>query len=40
MPTLALIAHDEKKNEIVAFCQRHREQLAKLKLIATEPPEK
>lgn len=35
MPTLALIAHDEKKAEIVAFCQRHREQLSKLKLIAT-----
>lgn len=35
MPTLALIAHDEKKSEIVAFCQRHRAQLANLKLIAT-----
>jgi len=31
MPTLALIAHDEKKEEMVAFCQRHRDQLANLK---------
>ena len=35
MPTLALIAHDEKKDEIVSFCQRHRSKLSTLKLIAT-----
>ena len=35
MPTLALIAHDEKKEEMVAFCQRHRSKLSHLKLIAT-----
>lgn len=35
MPTLALIAHDEKKDEIVAFCLRHRSKLSHLKLIAT-----
>ena len=35
MTTLALIAHDEKKNELVDFCVKHREKLAKLKLIAT-----
>jgi methylglyoxal synthase len=35
MPTLALVAHDQKKDEMVKFCQRHREKLTKLKLIAT-----
>ncbi len=35
MPTIALIAHDDKKNELVAFCERHREQLAALTLCAT-----
>lgn len=35
MPTLALIAHDQKKDELVDFCRRHREQLATLSLIAT-----
>src|SRR5438034_1236636 len=35
MPTLALIAHDQKKDELVDFCRRHREQIAKLTLIAT-----
>jgi methylglyoxal synthase len=35
MPTLALIAHDEKKDEIVSFCQRHHQKLSTLKLIAT-----
>ena len=35
MPTLALIAHDGKKEEMVAFCRQHRSKLAKLKLIAT-----
>jgi len=35
MKTLALIAHDQKKNEMVEFCRRHRAQLARLALIAT-----
>jgi methylglyoxal synthase len=35
MHTLALIAHDEKKQEMVDFCQRHRSKLSRLKLIAT-----
>jgi methylglyoxal synthase len=35
MPTLALVAHDEKKADMVRFCQRHREPLARLSLIAT-----
>lgn len=35
MPTLALIAHDQKKDDLVGFCRRHREQLAALDLIAT-----
>jgi|SRR5947207_1178368 len=29
------IAHDEKKEEMVAFCQRHRSRISRLKLIAT-----
>ncbi len=33
--TLALIAHDRKKDELVAFAARHRELLAKCRLIAT-----
>jgi methylglyoxal synthase len=32
---LALIAHDDKKDEMVAFCHRHRDLLARLTLIAT-----
>lgn len=35
MPTLALIAHDQKKDALVDFCKRHREHLAKLSLMAT-----
>ena len=35
MLTIALIAHDGKKDEIVAFSNRHREQLATVSLIAT-----
>jgi methylglyoxal synthase len=35
MPTLALIAHDQKKDEMVEFCKRHREQLSLLSLLAT-----
>lgn len=33
--TLALIAHDRKKDELVAFCERHRATLASFELIAT-----
>ena len=33
--TLALIAHDEKKREMVEFALRHGETLAKLRLVAT-----
>jgi methylglyoxal synthase len=32
---VALIAHDEKKDELVLFALRHREALARLSLIAT-----
>ena len=32
---LALIAHDQKKDDMQAFCQRHRDTLAKFELIAT-----
>ncbi|HEX6291489.1 MAG TPA: methylglyoxal synthase [Herpetosiphonaceae bacterium] len=33
--TLALIAHDRRKDEMQAFCQRHRETLRHFELIAT-----
>ncbi|MDI3279929.1 MAG: methylglyoxal synthase [Bacillota bacterium] len=32
---LALIAHDQKKDELLSFVQRHRELLARFDLIAT-----
>lgn len=35
LPTLALIAHDRKKPEIVAFAQQHQAFLAAYRLIAT-----
>ena len=35
MPVIALIAHDFKKDDLVAFALRHREQLARLTIIAT-----
>jgi methylglyoxal synthase len=35
MPTLALIAHDGKKDAMVAFCKRHVDTLKRLTLIAT-----
>jgi methylglyoxal synthase len=35
MLTLALIAHDEKKDEMVEFALRHQEALARATLIAT-----
>ncbi|MGE5654530.1 MAG: methylglyoxal synthase [Bacillota bacterium] len=33
--TLALIAHDRKKDELVAFARQHREMLANFRLVAT-----
>lgn len=33
--TLALIAHDQRKADLQAFCARHREALARFDLIAT-----
>jgi methylglyoxal synthase len=33
--TLALIAHDQMKDDMQAFCRRHCEQLARFELIAT-----
>jgi methylglyoxal synthase len=33
--TLALIAHDQKKNELTAFCVNHREILSQFDLIGT-----
>jgi methylglyoxal synthase len=35
MPTIALIAHDRKKDDMVAFAQAHREALALCALLAT-----
>ena len=35
MPTVALIAHDEQKDELVAFCARHTGDLATLRLLGT-----
>lgn len=35
MPTLALIAHDGKKDDIVRFARAHSEQLRRFELIAT-----
>jgi len=35
MPTLALIAHDGKKDAIIAFCRKHAKALKKLTLIGT-----
>lgn len=35
MKTIALIAHDEKKDEMLAFARAHRERLQQFKLIAT-----
>ena len=32
---LALIAHDRKKDDLVAFGERHRERLARLSVVAT-----
>ena len=35
MPTIALIAHDRKKDDLKSFCSRHRELFARCDLIAT-----
>lgn len=35
MPTLALIAHDRMKDDLVAFALRHREALSAYRLLAT-----
>jgi len=35
MPTLALIAHDRKKDDLVAFAQGHRATLSRCHLLAT-----
>ncbi len=35
METLALIAHDQKKNELLEWVKEHRETLTKYKLIGT-----
>ncbi|MFN3686021.1 methylglyoxal synthase [Salinarimonas sp.] len=34
-PILALVAHDEKKADLVAFCAAHRAALARYRLVAT-----
>lgn len=34
-PTLALIAHDRKKDDMVLFALRHRDTLARCRLVAT-----
>lgn len=35
IPALALIAHDQKKDDLVRFCRRHSEHLASLRMVAT-----
>lgn len=35
MPTIALIAHDGKKDDMIRFARRHRDLLARFQLIAT-----
>lgn len=35
MKVLALIAHDAKKDDMVAFCRRHRDLLSRFPLLAT-----
>lgn len=34
-PLIALVAHDEKKDDMVAFCRAHAEQLSRFDLVAT-----
>jgi len=35
VPTIALIAHDGKKDDMIRFAQQHRDTLARFRLIAT-----
>lgn len=35
MPTIALIAHDGKKDDMIRFVRQHRDKLEKFQLIAT-----
>ena len=35
MPKVALIAHDEKKQDLVTFCKAHKRKLEKFDLVAT-----
>jgi len=35
MPTIALIAHDKKKNEMLEFAEHHKDLLARFHLVAT-----
>lgn len=35
MPTIALIAHDGKKDDMIRFAAAHRDELARFRLIAT-----
>ena len=35
MNRIALIAHDEKKESLVAFVKKHRDQLSKYEIVAT-----
>jgi methylglyoxal synthase len=35
VPTIALIAHDGKKDDMIRFVRKHREQLSRFHLIAT-----
>jgi methylglyoxal synthase len=34
-PLIALVAHDQKKDDLVAFCSEHRQVLARCRLVAT-----
>ena len=35
---LALIAHDNKKVDLIAFVQKNADQFANFRLLATQPP--
>ncbi|WP_052341001.1 methylglyoxal synthase [Salinarimonas rosea] len=34
-PIVALVAHDEKKGDLVAFCRSHARELSRFRLVAT-----
>ncbi|GGK27609.1 methylglyoxal synthase [Salinarimonas ramus] len=34
-PIVALVAHDEKKADLVAFCRTHSQELSRFRLVAT-----